>query len=884
MAYTNFQKCTATEYKNIIYSGNAQQKLKLWVNNTEIQDIDEYCEEVSINMRIFPNGSNTFNINDLVSKEVEIVLRDIPASTFDGVITFSIGTLVDDTLQDPYEWIPMGVYNVQEKPSTDYDKVTLTLRDNSVKLDVPYNAKPLLDLNDGTATLKQILDDICTTCGITSKVTTFPNQSKLIGIYDNTINARIYINYIAGQAGAIPIFDRDGELNFVYANNLTIHQIPLDVIESWEMGEPFKISKVVYESGIIKYEAGTETYNTMYLDSANLYIDSQAQVTAIKNIMNNFEIDSVETGSVLGNPAIDPWDLIQVYGYYDANNDFVDDDTTIVFATFANCTYRYTGVSTNQFETTISEEKRETNVSLTSTETYKKEVKTSIDNIKGELELSVKENEIISKINLAVVNGQGIIRVVGNQFVLESDNASIDEYGNAEFENARLRGGNLDLEDNGTKEGASIKIHSRFEVLNNINLNTDLSGKQIYFNFFKTLDYNTTMPSENKSLLKAENQSDANKWLEIGIDYNHNTIQQTYEYNFWYTIKNGNELIEKHYFYKIFKDYVNQRFVAYFREPLLDLTNYAVGIVTEKNTDLDCTAIMNNINLTEEVDKINNISGYGIETDIIPRKDYTYNDIDYVQYKIDNNIDFTENDISNYDLNNDGYVTEEDIEEIETFILNGIGSSYPAKFKLNVQTAKDNLLIENNDKSKSVKLDLDGLKFKGSSQGLVSVPRIEFEDENGTQLQLDSTGIYHNNGSTYDNLIEDFYYSNNEEETFNNLVLAGHVSGSTAQIIFSIPTSKNLKNVDTIEIVSGAITVRGNAGYVESSGSSPYLSMTNTSSYTYTLLKVTNNMVNIGITKKSGTYSNVTNNTPVTIQMRNVKLKFTQSSEEEYYE
>ena len=501
-----------------------------------------------------------------------------------------------------------------------------------------------------------------------------------------------------------------------------------------------------------------------------------------------------------------------------------------------------------------------------------------INKMTGEIDAKVSKDDIIADLNLAIVDGKGVIRATGNTFILDADNASIDEYGNAEFENARLRGGNLDLEDNGTKEGASIKIHSRFEVLNNINLNTDLSGKQIYFNFFKTLDYNTTMPSENKSLLKAENQSDVNKWLEIGIDYNHNTIQQTYEYNFWYTIKNGDELIDKHYFYKIFKDYVNQRFVAYFREPLLDLTNYAVGIVTEKNTDLDCTAIMNNINLTEEVDKINNISGYGIETDIIPRKDYTLNDIDYVQYKIDNNIDFTENDISNYDLNNDGYVTEEDIEEIEAFILNGIGSSYPAKFKLNVQTAKDNLLIENNDKSKSVKLDLDGLRFKGSSQGLVSVPRIEFEDENGTQLQLDLTGIYSKNGNSYNNLLEDFYYSNNEEETFNNLVLAGHVSGSTAQIIFSIPTSKNLKNVNTIEIVSGAITVRGTAGYVESSGSSPYLSMTNTSSYTYTLLKVTNNMVNIGITKKSGTFSNVTNNTPVTIQLRNVKLKFTQSS------
>ena len=148
---------------------------------------------------------------------------------------------------------------------------------------------------------------------------------------------------------------------------------------------------------------------------------------------------------------------------------------------------------------------------------------------------------------------------------------------------------------------------------------------------------------------------------------------------------------------------------------------------------------------------------------------------------------------------------------------------------------------------------------------------------NATNLNNIEDGVEAND-TNISTMINDFYYVNDEEYTFNNLVLAGHVSGGTAQIIFSIPTPKSLKNIDAIQIVSGTITVRGTAGYVENSGSSPYLSMTDTTSYTYTLMKLTNNMVNIGITKKSGTFSNVTNNTPVTIQLRNVKLKFTQSS------
>ena len=871
MAYTNFQNCTQQEYKTIIYSGNAYQRLRLWVNNVEIPNMDDYCEEISVSGRIFPNGSNTFNINDLISKEVEIVVRDLTPSLFDGEIKFSIGTLVDEE-NGIYEDVPMGIFNIQEKPTTDYDKTTITLRDNSVKLDVPYNAQPLIEAGGGSATLKQIHDDICVKCGITSKITSFPNQSKLIGIYDNTINARIYINYIAGQAGAIPIIDRDGELNFIYLNNLTTHKIPLDVLENYELGKPYQISKVIFESGIIKYEAGTDTNDIMYLDSANVYIDNQQQINSIYNIVNGFKVDSVTTGKVLGNPAIDPYDLIQVYGYYDENDEFVADEETIVFTTFANNMYRYTGVSTHTFETTISEEKRETNVSLSSTETYKKEVKTSIDNIKGELELSVKENEIISKINLAVVNGQGIIRVVGNQFILESDNASIDEYGNAVFNNATLRGGNLDLEDNGTKEGSSIKIHSKIDVLSMITLNEDLSGKQMFFNFFNVLDYNTTMPSENKSLLKAENQNDVNKWLEIGIDYRHNTVQQTYEYNFWYTIKNGDELIEKHYFYKIFKDYVNQRFVAYFREPLLDLTNYAVGIVTEKNIDLDCTAIMNNIYLTEEVDKINNISGYGIETDIVPRKDYDFNDITYIQDKISQGVAFTDNDIAIYDLNNDGIIDDEDILEIAYMIRLGVYSNYPARFKLNVQTAKDNISIFNNDQSQGFTQDMVRARYYYNEQSLTLPPEISFYDtyNNVVKLLIDPWGIYTGN----DNLLEDFYYTKNDQDTFNGIVATGHVTGSTASLAFTITTPKNMKKISSVSIISGSLTIRTTGGtYMENSGSSPYFPMVS-NSYTYTVSKINNNTLTIGIVKKNGTFSSVTNNTPVAVYLRNVVLKF----------
>lgn len=752
MAYTNFQNCTAQEYKTIIYSGNANQSLKLWVNNIEIEDIDEYCEEVSINNKIFPNGSTNFNINELISKEVEIVVRNLQPSDFNGEIKFSIGTLIDEE-NDIYEYVPMGVYNVQDKPITDYDKITLTLRDNSIKLDVPYNAKPLLDLNDGTATLLQVLNDICTTCNLTTKITTFPNSSKLIGIYDNTINARIYVNYIAGQAGAIPITDRDGELDFVYVNNLTTHKIPLNILESYEIGEPYAISKVIYESGIIKYEAGTDINDIMYLDSANVYINTQEQVNSIYNIVNGFNIDSVETGNILGNPAIDPWDLIKVYGYYDENDNFVDDENTIVFTTFANNRYIYTGVSTQQFETIISEEKRETNVSLTSTETYKKEVKTTIDNMKGELELSVKENEIISKLNFAIVDGQGVINAVGNKFILDADNASIDEYGNAEFNNATLRGGDLILEDNGG-ESSSIQIHALNSQDSKVIMEQDLSNLTITIKEPKNFTI-SSLPAQD-TLLTTDGG------FEIAIQP---IVDDDYNYSI-YTTNPSQELtklkIESFDFdYELYhvEDYSTINVVQ------TNANTGSVDFINSKNSFSNLIRIVG----TESIDKISKYSSSGIDLDIynsyatnngyIP----TQEEIDEVAIRITQGDTFTQEEIEKYDCNNDGIVTGADVVTLKKIMVTGATMTQPAHFSINTETSNQALGVEkivtlkDGNGNSRFALGMNGIYFKGNN--LVENERLWNGYDVGT------TGGYYMNDS------QTIYLSKNISECLKGITL-----------------------------------------------------------------------------------------------------------------
>lgn len=389
---------TSQDYKDVIYTGGAEHDLKLWVNNVLQDNIQDKIEEISINARVFPNGNDTFVINELITQEVDIILHDVPYNTLTtGQIKFSIGTYIES--QEDFEYVPMGIFNIAEVEDNENNRITLKLKDNSIKLDKPYNAKPLIDESGGTATLQEVLEDICTFCGITTKITSFPHNDMEIGIYDNTINARIYINYIAGQAGAIPIIDREGELDFIYVNNLTIHKIPLDILQGYSLGEPFEISKVLFELGEIVFEHGDETKNTMFIDSGNVYISNQEQIDDIYNIVNGFKIDSVTTDNMLGDPAIDAWDLIQIYGYYDENDNFVDDDSVIVFTTFANQNFVYAGSILASYETKINKEKREVNTTITGDELFKKSIKQEIDLVNGRINTTITEiNDVDSRV------------------------------------------------------------------------------------------------------------------------------------------------------------------------------------------------------------------------------------------------------------------------------------------------------------------------------------------------------------------------------------------------------------------------------------------------------------------------------------------------------
>ena len=393
MAYTNFTNCTANEYKEIIYSQDDKNRIRIWFNNVELEDAGEYCESLTGTNRILPNnGKKSFSLDNFIAKEYNLTLRDLPSNvTIADQVKISIGTLVDSE-NDTYEDVPIGVFNIQDTPTTDSNKINIKLRDNRVKFDFNYNAEPLMQRLGGSATLGQILNDICTQAGVTNNVGNFDGDDIEVSIYDNTITGTAYVSYILEQGGYIPTIDRYGNLIKIDLSNLVTHRIPLSLVESYEVGTPFEIQRIVYESGIIKYETSNdESLETLYLDSANPYITEQEQVDNIFDKLEGFNIDSASTGKILGNPAIDPYDLIEVY------DDYVQNEPTI-FKTLANNSYTFNGVHRHNFETQIGLEERKENVTKNSDAAFRKYAQTSIDNLNGSISLVAGEQDKLSNI------------------------------------------------------------------------------------------------------------------------------------------------------------------------------------------------------------------------------------------------------------------------------------------------------------------------------------------------------------------------------------------------------------------------------------------------------------------------------------------------------
>lgn len=440
MAYVNVSE----NYNEVIYSGDAKTRPILKINNIVVNDLDTPVADNTISSivkthNILKTGNNRFSLDNFVAQELEIQIYDFDYSIYANpslganqynVIDLSLSTLtstqeLSTITEEIWETVQIGIFNIIGTPTTDKGLTTIKAKCNRIKFDIPYNAKPIIDENDGKIQIGALLQDICLKCGVElGTELPFTNSTSEIGVYDSTVKANVHVSYIGELAGCIAVLGRDGKLYLIPINNdLYKHIIDVDLIKGQGtliLSDSFTFDRVCYEFGINKYATPqNETPNTtIYINSANPYVSTQEEIDNIYNEVVGFNIKNLRF-ETMGNPCIDAWDIVS----------FTKDN--IEHKTLANNTLIYNGVLMQKFDTSIgTKETVKENVTIIGEDTYKKTIATELNNINATLTTTItKVDENGSDITTLKADVGGFSVTIAKVDQLDSDlNTLEDQY------------------------------------------------------------------------------------------------------------------------------------------------------------------------------------------------------------------------------------------------------------------------------------------------------------------------------------------------------------------------------------------------------------------------------------------------------------------------
>ncbi len=176
----------------------------------------------------------------------------------------------------------------------DDSKIVYTFTDGMVNFNFNYNAKDIIDENGGSATVRQIINDICEQAYITLSSNSFDYESMNVSWYDDTYTGRDYIGFVAELNGGYAIINNLGQLEFRSFNSTPQATVDVTQCDSFKVGEKHTITRVTYDNGAGTYiTIGDDNGDTVYIDVNNLFVNGTdenitSMVSSIYNKINGF--------------------------------------------------------------------------------------------------------------------------------------------------------------------------------------------------------------------------------------------------------------------------------------------------------------------------------------------------------------------------------------------------------------------------------------------------------------------------------------------------------------------------------------------------------------------------------------------------------------------
>jgi hypothetical protein len=335
--------------KNVIYSGDATYDCRLYFNDILVPP--EQISNIKISSPIIDTTSDTgkmFHIGTFISQQIKIKFRNLDGLdlTSNPDIYLEIGVEVDGE----FVYIPIGHYLIDELAENYQKTCEITCLDYAIKF------KPNLDITQFLNEDKYILasdlfEAICRYFGV--EVGTYPttNNDKKIYFYDNTLSGKNYISFLAELFGGNAKIGRDGKCYITQLYNPLASPIEIDAMssKSFQVGDVYEISRVCYDNGKLKFQAGgdvitvdtlpetdidisayyyltkdlkyytyvnegwseaTDIKNTLYIRQENLFITQQEEIDNIYNAVVGFKIHNI-TCENRGDITLDAWDMMK---------------------------------------------------------------------------------------------------------------------------------------------------------------------------------------------------------------------------------------------------------------------------------------------------------------------------------------------------------------------------------------------------------------------------------------------------------------------------------------------------------------------------------------------------------------------------------------------
>lgn len=200
------------EYKKIIRENRILlSKLKMKLVDGTVLEIDRSkMVQGSFIVKDEVSTSGNFDIGSALSGEFKVILNNLydefSKFDFNGAV---IRPYVGLELESSTEWVSKGVFTVEEANSKNA-KINIVALDNMAKLDMLYSENTLTY----PASLREIVTDICTSCGIQLGTPAFDNCEYVVSERpeDTALTCRAIVQYAAQIGGNYARCNTDGEL------------------------------------------------------------------------------------------------------------------------------------------------------------------------------------------------------------------------------------------------------------------------------------------------------------------------------------------------------------------------------------------------------------------------------------------------------------------------------------------------------------------------------------------------------------------------------------------------------------------------------------------------------------------------------------------------